>query len=112
MYPSHWQDVENTLWLDLLRPFTAVKNLYICKKSVARIAPALQELVGARTTEVLPTLKNIFLETPQPSEPLQELEGIEKFVASRQRTSHPVVVSRWREFYSSHSRFTEITVCY
>jgi hypothetical protein len=92
--PLSWQDdVENTLWLELLRPFAAVKNLYLCEKFMPRIAPALQELVGARTTEVLPTLENIFLKGIQPSGPLQE--GIEKFVAARQLTSHPVAVSRW-----------------
>ena len=92
--PPHWQDnVENTLWLDLLHPFAAVKNLHISKRFVPRIAPALQELVGPRTTEVLPTLENILLEGLSPSGPLQK--GIEKFVAARQLTSHPVAVSRW-----------------
>jgi hypothetical protein len=60
---------------------------------VPRIAPALQELVGGETTEVLPTLENISLEWFQPSGPLHE--GIEKFVAARRLTSHPVAVSRW-----------------
>ena len=92
--PPRWQDdVENTLWLELLHPFVAVKNLYLCKKFIPRIAPALQELVGGRTTEVLPTLKNIFLKGFQLSEPLHE--GIEKFVAARRLTSHPVAVFRW-----------------
>ena len=89
-----WQDdVENTLWLDLLRSFVAVKNLYLSKEFVPRIAPALQELVGVRTTEVLPTLENIFLEDFQPSAPLHK--GVEKFVAARQLSSHPVAVSHW-----------------
>ncbi|KAF8494185.1 hypothetical protein F5888DRAFT_676722 [Russula emetica] len=92
----NWQDdVENTLWLELLHPFTAVKHLYLCKEFVPRIAPALQELVGGRTTEVLPTLENIFLEGFQPSGPLHK--GIEEFVAARRLTGtcHPVAVSRW-----------------
>ena len=93
-YPSHWQDdIENVLWLELLHPFAAVKNLYVSKKFVPRIAPALQELVGGRTTEVLPTLENIFLKFPRSGPPLHE--GIEKFVAERLLTSHPVAVSRW-----------------
>jgi hypothetical protein len=92
--PPRWQDeVANTLWLELLHPFAAVRNLYLCEKIVPHITPALQELAGARTTEVLPTLENIFLEGLQPSGPLQE--GIEKFIAARQLTSHPVAVSRW-----------------
>jgi hypothetical protein len=91
-----WQDdVEDTLWLDLLRPFVAVKSLYLAGEFVPRIAPALQELVGERTTEGLPTLENIFSTLFQPSGPLHE--GIEKFVAARRLTSHPVAV-RWDEY--------------
>jgi len=93
-HPLHWQgDVENTLWLELLHPFAAVKNLYLSEKIVPRIAPAFEELVGGRTTEVLPTLKNIFMGGLQPSGPLHE--GIEKFVGARRLTSHPVAASRW-----------------
>ena len=91
--PRRQQDVENTLWLEVLRPFSAVKNLYLSKEYVPCIAPALQELVGGRATEVLPTLENILLEGFEPSEPLHE--GIEKFVAARRLTNHPVAVSRW-----------------
>jgi hypothetical protein len=87
-----WQDdVENTLWLDILRSFVAVRNLYLSSKFVPRIAPALHELVGGRTTEVLPALESIFLEDPWTT----PHEGIEKFVAARRSTSHPVAVSRW-----------------
>ena len=83
----------DALWLELLHPFAVVKNLYLCKKTAPYIAPAKQELVGARTTEVLPTLENIFLEGLQPSRPLQK--RIKRFVAARQLTGHPVTVSRW-----------------
>jgi hypothetical protein len=55
--------------------------------------PALQELVGDRMTEVLPTLQNIFLEEPHLSGPVQE--GIQRLVATRQVSSHPIAVSRW-----------------
>jgi len=60
-----------------------------------RIAPALQELVGRRTTAVFPNLENIFLigSNLQPLVPLHE--GIVKFVAARQPTSRPVAVSHW-----------------
>jgi hypothetical protein len=96
-----WQDnirsmqdnIENTLWLELLHSFTSVKNLYLCEERARSIEPALQELVGARTTEVLPTLQNIFLEGLQPSGPTQE--GIRQFVIMRQLISHPIAVSCW-----------------
>ena len=90
----HWQDnIENSLWLELLHPFTALKSLHLSKEFVPRIAPALQELVGNRTTEVLPTLQIILLEELKPSEPVQE--GIEKFVAARQLSGHSIAVSLW-----------------
>ena len=91
-----WKDnIENQLWLELLHPFTAVKNIYLSEKLAQRIVPALQELVGGRAT-VLPTLQNIFLEEPQPSGSLGPIQkGIQQFVATRQTTSHPIAVSRW-----------------
>jgi hypothetical protein len=88
-----WQDdVENSQWLELLRPFTAVKYLYLSRRFVRRIAPALQELVGERVTEVLPALQTLFLEETHSSGPVQ---GIGQFVAARQLSSHPIAVSRW-----------------
>jgi hypothetical protein len=93
LYPSpKCQDnVENVLWLELLHPFTAAKNLYLSKEIARRIVPALEELVGARATEVLPSLQNIFLEEGQGSGPVQE--GIQQFIAARQVTGHPIAVS-------------------
>ena len=91
-YRQHWQgNVENALWLRLLHPFTSVKNLYLSEEFARRIVPALQELVGVRATEVLPTLENIFLEEDQRSGPVQE--GIQQVVAVRQATNHPIAVS-------------------
>jgi hypothetical protein len=92
--PSNWKDViENTEWLNLLLPFTAVKNLYLSKQFLPRIAPALQELTGARTTEVLPALEKVLLEGFQSSKPVEE--GIAQFIAARQLTNHPVTISVW-----------------
>ena len=94
-WQQHWQDnIENAVWLGLLHPFTFVKNLYLSEYVARRIVPALQELVGGRATEVLPTLQNIFLEKGQPSGPVQE--GIQLVVAVRQAAGHPVAVSYGR----------------
>ena len=95
-HPRWQDDIENTLWLDLLRSFVALKNLYLSKEFVPRLEPALQELVRGGTTGVLPTLENIFLEGFLPPGPLHK--AIEKFVAARRLTSHPVAVSRWEGF--------------
>ena len=89
-----WQgDVENSQWVELLQPFTAVKELYLSRGLAPCIAPALQELVGERVSEVLPALQNLFLEELHPSGPVQE--AIEKFVAVRQLSCHPISVSHW-----------------
>ena len=99
-----WKDnIENQLWLELLHPFIAVKNIYLSEKIAQRIVPALEELVGGRAT-VLPALQNIFLEEPQPSGSLGPVQkGIQQFVATRQTTSHPIAVSRW-----DRGRFYEV----
>jgi hypothetical protein len=72
-----------------------VKNLYLRKEFVPGIAAALQELVGARITEVLPSLQNIFVEGFEPSGPLQE--NIGQFVAARQLSGHPIAISDWHK---------------
>ena len=91
--PPIWKDIENSEWLDLLFPLTAVKNLYLSKEFAPHIAPALQELTEGRRTEVLPALQNVLLEGFQPSVPVQE--GIGQFISARQLTNHPVTISVW-----------------
>jgi hypothetical protein len=89
-----WEDgIEDTKWLDFLFPFTAVKNLYLSKQFAPRTAPTLQELIGVRMTEVLPALKNLFLEGSQPSEYVEE--GIGLFISRRQLTNHPITIPSW-----------------
>ena len=96
LYGKPWRDIiESTLWLELLRPFIAVKNLYLSEKITQCIMPTLQELVGNRTTEVLPNLEHIFLKKFHLSGPYQEV--IMRFVDARKVTNHPVTVSRLQE---------------
>ncbi|KAI0277926.1 caspase domain-containing protein [Russula aff. rugulosa BPL654] len=83
--------IENILWLELLRPFAAVENLYLSKEFAPGIAVALQELSGI--TEVLPRLQNIFVEGLERLGPLQE--NIGQFVATRRLSGHPIAVSIW-----------------
>jgi F-box-like len=85
--------IENTLWLQILLAFTAVKNLYLSTESAPTIAAALQELVGGRITEVLPSLQKIFVEKLEPSGPFQK--NIGQFVAARQLSGHPIAISVW-----------------
>ena len=91
----YWEDgIESSHWLDLLRPYTAVKDLYLSQELVPHIAPVLQQLVGKRVTEVLPGLQALFLEEPFPSGPVEE--GIGQFVAARQLAGHPIGISCWK----------------
>ena len=83
--------VESAPWLRLLHPFTSTKNLYLSEEIAQCIAPALQELVGVRATQVLPALQNIFLEESQRSGPVQA--RIQQFVTMRRATNHPIAVS-------------------
>ena len=93
MQPDWRDNIENTLWLDLLHRFATVKNLYLSKEFAPRIVAALQELVGGRTTEVLPTLQNIFLEEVEPGGRVQE--DIGNIVAARRLSGHTITVSHW-----------------
>jgi len=90
---SHWyDDMENAQWLELLHPFTALKNLYLTDEFARRVCGALQELPGERATEVLPALRNLFVQGTS----LQTLqEAMMPFVAARQLYGHPMVVDRW-----------------
>jgi hypothetical protein len=94
-WQPHWEgEIENTLWLEFLRPYTAVKSLYLIEGFEGHIAPALKELVGGRTTEVLPTLQKIFLHGSQVSSPASPAHrGIMHFVAARELTNQRITVN-------------------
>ena len=103
-HPSHQNDlqgyaIDNTLCLQLFLPYTAVKNLYLSKEFWPGVAAALQEFVGARITEVLPSLQNIFVEELQPSGPMQDIIG--QFVAARQLSGHPIAISDWHDDFKT-----------
>ena len=94
--PLVWKDdpLENILWLQLLLPFTAVKNLYLSVEHAPRIAATLKEqLVTSRVAEILPSLQNIFVAGLDRSGPLWE--NIEHFVAARQFSDNPIAISDW-----------------
>jgi hypothetical protein len=91
----YWaDDVENARWLELLRPFTSLKNLYLSHQIARFVCGALQELSGERATEVLPALRNIFVEGSS-LQPVQE--AMMPFVAARQLSGHPIVIERWKD---------------
>jgi hypothetical protein len=92
--PPWWQDdIEHDQWFELFHPFTTVKNLYLSRDFLPRIAPILQELVGERVTELLPNLQSIFLVDLLESEFVPE--AMRRFIAARQLSSHPIAISYW-----------------
>ena len=91
--PDWKVSIENGQWLELLRPFMAVKNLYLSGNFASRVASALQEVIEGRTTDVLPALQNIFLKELDSSGSVHESFG--HFVAARQAANHLIVISPW-----------------
>jgi len=87
-YPDWKGGIENTGWLELLLPFTTVKDLYPTRQFAPRIASALQELTGERRTEVLPKLQNMFLSHRNQS--MKELDS------SFLRDSSPIALPPFR----------------
>jgi hypothetical protein len=77
---SEWQsdgqdDIENTRWLELLRQFTAVKDLYLLGISTQTIVPTLEALIGGGITDVFPAVQNILEESIVVSGLVQETLG-------------------------------------
>jgi len=88
-------NMETGQWLELLDPFTALKNLHLTQTIAAHVCSALQELSGERVPEVLPTLQGLFI-SHLSSDSLPEgiRKAIKTFVAARRRSGHPVSVHR------------------
>jgi len=85
---------ETRRWLELLDTFTALKNLYLTDEIAQRVCKALQELSSEMATEVLPALRNLFIDDSQSFKHIQR--AIRPFVTARQLSGHPMVVSRWK----------------
>jgi hypothetical protein len=86
-------DIESTEFLELFRPFTAVRTLHVSRSLVPLIATALQVLIGPRATEVLPNLRDLFLGgSPIPG---SATEAMQPFLTARQLSGQPVAVHRW-----------------
>ena len=123
-------DIDITQWLDLLRPFTGVKRLYMHPEFGPYIPLALQGLVGERVTDVLPALQGLFLEIREEEErekeeeeeededededeneegdegePLGVRDAIGQFVAARRLAGHPVYFYPWLDALSGPSAF-------
>jgi len=93
MDSEHWQDsTGNIEWLELLRPFTSVKNLVLSDKAAGYLAPALQGLAVESVTGTLPALETLLLKASAQSQAGPIHEAIAQFVATRQISGRPVAV--------------------
>ncbi|KAH9974466.1 hypothetical protein BGW80DRAFT_1559958 [Lactifluus volemus] len=89
---SIWQvDLDDSQWLELFQPFTAVQTLRISHNLQSLVVSALRGLSGESVTQVLPTLEELQLLRYQASQ-----HDNWPFIIARQHSDHPVVVcSRW-----------------
>jgi hypothetical protein len=91
-----WQGVDDSgpQWLELLRHFSIVEELYLSKHVAFPVAQALRELPAERVTGVLPALKTLFLAGLDPPGRVQE--AICEFAAARQSSGRPVFIRGWK----------------
>jgi hypothetical protein len=79
-----WKDdMDDADWLELLRPFTAVKMLHGSEQLAGHIALALDDVSGEMVTEVLPALESLWLDD-------QPVNSVEPFIAVRRLSGHPI----------------------
>lgn len=82
---------DEILWLQLLRPFTAVKVLSVQNSLSHHVAFTLQHVTGERAAEVLPALELLCLQN-------RPMAHVEKFIAARQNVGRPVAfINQMRE---------------
>ena len=98
LYIWYWPDdqpdnIENSKWLELLRPFTNVKGLYLSRGVVSCIAATFQGLAEESVTEVLPDLQRLFVEGIHVSG--SDQKAFEPFIAARQLSGHAIAISPW-----------------
>ena len=94
--PREWEedDMEWTHWLNILRRFITVKDMYLSEQVVPRVSFALRELTEHQVTEVLPMLQHLFLEGLESSEAVQNTFG--EFISTRRLSGHPLVIHSWQ----------------
>jgi hypothetical protein len=82
--------MEKARWLEFLRFFAAVENLYLSEGLVQCIAPILRDLAAREggTVTVLPALKYLFVKLSVSG---RLLDNIREFIVARELAGHPVV---------------------
>jgi hypothetical protein len=90
--------VEIGQWWEFLRPFVAMKNLYLSELITFHIMYYSQELDGGRSTEVLPILQKFSCVRERSSGPpapsrVVHCQELTQSVAERQLIGHPITIT-------------------
>jgi hypothetical protein len=88
--PTKAEITMSNQFLEHFRIFAATRSLCVHKDLALPFAFVLQELIGARATEVLPNLRDLLLEGSAKSRSIQE--AIQPFVEARRLFGQPVAV--------------------
>ncbi|KAH9974453.1 hypothetical protein BGW80DRAFT_1458504 [Lactifluus volemus] len=93
MSPSTLEDeMDETQWLELFRPFTAVRTLCISHKIQSHVMSALRGLSGELAMQVLPAFEKLYLLGFHPD---LERGDMGPFMTARQGSAHPVAPYRF-----------------
>ena len=77
--------MDDSEWLELFRPFTAVETLHVSEMSARYVSRRLEYVTEDMSAEMLPILHSLYLED-------EPLTSVERFVAVRRRFNHPVAI--------------------
>ena len=92
-WPQYWpDDMENTQLLELLQPFTAVRELRLPGTIAQRVALALNEHPLEDVTIMMPALRSIFIGGPSGKLSRSVEEAMSQFLAAQQLSDLPVAV--------------------
>ena len=92
--PEH-EDIDDIEWLQLLRPFSSIKTLFVSRRFAKRVAIALRDSAGMMMapTEVLPALDILCLEG------CRLVPSVHMFLVSRSECGRPVTTVHTRRAF-------------
>jgi hypothetical protein len=93
-------------WLQLLRQLSSLKTLFVSDRVAHLISQALAYVDTTMTTKVFPALKLLCLEESEDPEEDQYMPSVQKFLAVRRESGHPVT------FVETEKEFEEILKSY
>lgn len=80
--------IEQTEWLELFRPFSSVRSIFVSWQLVGHFSRALKDVDAVMVTEVLPALSLLCLQYSE----YRPATFLDNFLTARQDSGHPVTV--------------------